>query len=47
MITLELQPEEPGTAVSIAEESLEAWVQGIQEKLLFLRKRLKDLRNGI
>lgn len=45
MITLELQPEEPGTAVSIAEESLEAWVQGIQEKLLFLRKRLKDLRN--
>ena len=45
LLTLELQPEESSAADETAEESLEAWVQGIQEKLLFLRKRLKELKN--
>lgn len=44
-ITLELQPEEPASTENLPEESLEAWAQGVQEKLLFLRKRLKELRN--
>lgn len=42
---LELQPEKPSVEDEAVEESLEMWVQSVQEKLLFLRKRLKELKN--
>lgn len=42
---LEPQSEDSSIADEAVEESLELWVQGVQEKLLFLRKRLKELKN--
>lgn len=39
------QPKEPSEADKAAEGSLEAWVQQVQEKLLLLRKRSKELKN--
>lgn len=45
LLTLQLEPENSDTEAQPDEESLEAWVLEIQEKLLFLRKRLKELKH--
>lgn len=42
---LDPQPEDSFATDAAVEESLEQWVQSVQEKLLFLRKRLKELKN--